>query len=126
MIEKHGRTRSEPPACKGREPFRLVRTAGPFIEESWLGRLIRIGTGRDAVHAVFGRVVERCIMVGMRQPGLAGSGTVLKRLAQREDNLLRVAIGGGITCPGTVRLGAPILPSVQTFLSVDSLDWPYC
>jgi uncharacterized protein len=90
-------------------PNLVVRTAEPFIEESWLGHLIRIGTGPDAVHAVFDRVIERCVMVGMRQPGLAASGQVLQRIAQREGNPLRLSIGGLITRPGTVRVGAPVL-----------------
>jgi hypothetical protein len=87
----------------------IVRTAEPFAEESWCGHQVRIGTGQDAVHAVFDRVLERCVMVGMRQPGLAGSGRVLRCIAQREDNPLRMAIGGVITRPGTVRTGAPVL-----------------
>jgi uncharacterized protein len=92
-------------------PNIVVRTRQPFVEESWLGCLIRIGTGPGAVHAVFDRVIERCVMVGMRQPGLAASGTVLKRIARRESNPLRLAIGGVITRPGTVRTGAPVRPA---------------
>ncbi len=95
-------------------PNLVVRTGQPFVEESWLGRLIRIGTGPDAVYAVFDRVIERCVMVGMRQPGLSASGTVLKRIAQRESNPLCLAIGGAITRPGTVRVGAPVRPAGLT------------
>jgi uncharacterized protein YcbX len=95
-------------------PNLVVRTAEPFIEESWLGHPVQIGAGQDAVHAVFDRVLVRCVMVGMRQPGLAASGAVLKRIAQREVNPLRLAIGGLITRPGTVRVGAPIQPAVLT------------
>ena len=95
-------------------PNLVVRTRQPFVEESWLGCLIRIGTGQDAVHAVFDRVIERCVMVGMRQPGLSASGTVLKRIAWRESNPLRLAIGGVITRPGTVRVGAPVRPAGLT------------
>jgi uncharacterized protein YcbX len=95
-------------------PNLVVRTDEPFTEESWLGHLIRIGNGPDAVHAVFDRIIERCVMVGMRQPGLSASGTVLKRIAQRESNPLRLAVGGAITRPGTVRVGAPVRPAGLT------------
>jgi uncharacterized protein YcbX len=88
----------------------VVSTAEPFIEEAWLGHPIQMGTGPDAAHAVFDRVLERCVMVGMRQPGLEASGQVLHCVAQREDNPLRLAIGGVITRPGTLRVGAPVLP----------------
>lgn len=92
-------------------PNLVVRTAEPFAEETWVGRPVRIGAGRDAVHAVFDRVIERCVMVGMHQPGLPAAGGVLKSIAQRADNPLRLAIGGHITRPGMLRIGAPVLVS---------------
>jgi len=92
-------------------PNLVVRTAEPFAEESWVGHLVRIGTGPEAVHAMFDRVIERCVMVSMHQPGLPAAGSVLKRIAQRDDNPLRLAIGGHITRPGMVCTGAPILVS---------------
>ena len=85
----------------------VVGAKQPFIEDSWLGQLIRIGTGPEAVHEVFDRVIEGCVMVGMRQPGLAGSGRELKRIAQRQDNPLCLAIGGRITRPGRYALAPP-------------------
>jgi uncharacterized protein len=91
-------------------PNLVVRTDEPFIEESWLGRPVRIGDGDDAVHAVFDRVLQRCVMVGMAQPGLTESAEVLRRLAQREDNQLCMAIGGHVTRAGTVRVGDPVQP----------------
>lgn len=107
-------------------PNLVVRTTEPFIEESWLGRPIRIGSGHGAACVVFDRVLERCVMVGMRQPGLPASSRVLKRIARRDDNPLRLAIGGHISGAGTVRVGDPVLVSPRTFLSVapDRLSIP--
>jgi uncharacterized protein len=86
----------------------VIRTDEPFAEESWLGRTVRIGTGDDAVQAVFDRVLQRCVMVGMAQPGLSESGAVLKRLGQREDHPVCLALGGAIAHGGTVRVGDPV------------------
>jgi uncharacterized protein YcbX len=83
----------------------VVRTAEPLIEESWIGRTVRFGTGDDAVHAVFDRVLQRCVMVGMAQPGLSESGAVLKRLGLREDHPVCLALGGLVARTGTVRVG---------------------
>lgn len=90
-------------------PNLVVQTSQPFIEESWLGRPVRIGTGPAAVHAVFDRVLERCVMVGMSQPGLTRSSDVLKHIAGRLERPLCLAIGGQITGAGTVRVGDPVL-----------------
>jgi hypothetical protein len=83
----------------------VVRTAEPLIEESWIGRTVRFGTGDDAVHAVFDRVLQRCVMVGMAQPGLSESGAVLKHLGLREDHPVCLALGGLVARTGTVRVG---------------------
>jgi MOSC domain-containing protein len=89
-------------------PNLLMRTGVPFLEESWLGQQVRIGTGQDAVHAVFDRVMQRCVMVGMAQPGLPESGDVLKCIGEREDHPLCLALGGTITRPGVIRAGDPV------------------
>ena len=83
----------------------VVRTTEPLIEESWIGRTVRFGTGDDAVQAVFDRVLQRCVMVGMAQPGLSESGAVLKRLGLREDHPVCLALGGLVARTGTVRVG---------------------
>lgn len=83
----------------------VVSTSEPFVEECWLGRDIRIGMGPDAVHAVFDRVLQRCVMVGMAQPGLTESGAVLRRLGQRDAHPVCLALGGMIARPGVVRAG---------------------
>jgi uncharacterized protein len=87
----------------------VVRTEEPFVEESWLGRVLRIGAGEDAVSATFDRVLARCVMVGMAQPGLTESGAVLRRIGERVDRPVCLALGGHIVCPGTVRTGDPVI-----------------
>ncbi len=86
----------------------VITTSEPFVEESWLGRVVRIGSGKDAVETVFDRVLQRCVMVGMRQPGLSESGAVLKRIAEREANPLCLALGGLVARPGRVMVGDPV------------------
>lgn len=90
-------------------PNLVVRTDRPFVEESWLGRPARIGRGPNALATVFDRVLERCVMVGMAQPGLTESGSVLKRLGQREDRPLCLALGGHIADDGIVRVGDTLM-----------------
>jgi len=83
----------------------VVGTSEPFAEESWLGRDITFGSGETAMRAVFDRVLQRCVMVGMAQPGLSESGEVLKRLGQRTTHPVCLALGGFVTRPGLVRAG---------------------
>lgn len=87
-------------------PNLVVRTAEPFEEEAWLDRPVQIGTAQ----VVFEVILPRCVMVGMAQPGLARSNTVLKRIAARTDNPLGMAIGGRVTKPGTISVGDPVRP----------------
>jgi uncharacterized protein YcbX len=82
-------------------PNLVVRTMEPFAEEAWIGRPVRIGSAE----AIFDRVFTRCVMVGMAQPGLGESADVLKRIGDRQDNPVCMAIGGQICDPGTVRVG---------------------
>jgi uncharacterized protein len=85
-------------------PNFVVRTDEPFAEEQWVGRVLRIGSAE----AVFDRVFMRCVMVGMEQPGLPESSDVLKRIGQRQDNPVCLAIGGEIITAGQVSRGDPV------------------
>jgi uncharacterized protein len=87
-------------------PNVVVRTEVPFAEEEWLGRPIRIGS----VEAIFDRAFTRCVMVGMAQPGLGESGEVLKRIGERKDNPVCMAIGGHIRRAGTISVGDKAAP----------------
>ena len=86
-------------------PNIVVRTEEPFVEEAWIDRTVRIGS----IEAVFDRVFMRCVMVGMAQPGLPESGSVLKTLADRRN--VCMAIGGYVSQPGTVRVGDEVVVS---------------
>lgn len=86
-------------------PNIVVRTEEPFAEEAWVGRTVRIGS----IEAMFDRVFMRCVMVGMAQPGLAESGSVLKTIADRRN--VCMAIGGHVSQQGTVRVGDEVLVS---------------
>jgi uncharacterized protein len=88
-------------------PNLVVRTEEPFAEEQWVDRPVRIGS----VEAVFDRVFMRCVMVGMAQPGLGESADVLKRIADRQDNPVCMAIGGHIRRPGTLKVGDELVVS---------------
>ena len=57
------------------------------------------------MHLLFDRVLQRCVMVGMAQPGLTESGEVLRRLGRRTTHPVCLALGGVITRPGVVRAG---------------------
>ncbi len=103
-----GRLPGVPVDARRLRPNLVIQTSQPFVEESWLGRAVRIGTGPAAVQAVFDRVLERCVMVGMSQPGLTASSDVLKRIAERVERPLCLAIGGQIIGAGTVRVGDPV------------------
>jgi uncharacterized protein len=87
-------------------PNLVVRTSEPFEEEAWLDQPVQIGT----TEAVFEVILPRCVMVGMAQPGLARSNAVLKRIAERADNPLGMAIGGQLTRSGTITVGDPARP----------------
>lgn len=82
-------------------PNLVVRTQEPFAEEQWLGRRVRIGT---AVFE-FDRVFQRCVMVGMAQPGLPDSSAVLRRIAARQDRPVCLAVGGHVLEPGDLTAG---------------------
>jgi uncharacterized protein YcbX len=89
-------------------PNVVVSTAEPFIEETWVGRVVTIGTGPYAVTAVLDRVLQRCVMVGLGQPGLAGSAEILRRIAQRRERPLCLAASGHITGDGVISAGDPV------------------
>lgn len=86
-------------------PNLVVRTAEPFEEESWVDRTIQVGADGDAVHLKIGLVLERCVMTASEQADLPPAPDMLKMLARRTDQPLRLAIAGEATRPGIVRRG---------------------
>lgn len=86
-------------------PNLLVRTTEPFVEESWVGRRIRIGGDDDGVEFAVDMVLPRCVMVTMGQADLPDAPEVLKLLGTRTDQQLKLAIVAHPSGPGTVRVG---------------------
>lgn len=86
-------------------PNLVVRTTEPFEEETWLGRTVRIGSQGDAVELTFTERLPRCVMTACEQADLPEAPGMLKMLAQRPDEPLRLAIVGTATHPGIVRRG---------------------
>jgi uncharacterized protein YcbX len=97
-------------------PNLLVRTGEPFAEEAWVGRRIRIGggaedadnadgAGESGVELAVDMILPRCVMTTMAQADLPDAPEVLKLVAAREDQPLRLAIVAHVARPGTVRVG---------------------
>ena len=86
-------------------PNLVVRTAEPFAEEAWVGRTVRVGSRDDAVDLVFSHVLVRCVMTVSAQADLPEASGMLKLLARRADQPLRVAVVGAVAKAGVVRRG---------------------
>jgi len=71
----------------------------PFVEESWVGRRVRIGS---AVLTVVARV-ERCRMIDIVQDGVRPGDRWLTLLAAERQ--LRLAVYADVALPGTVGVG---------------------
>lgn len=78
----------------------VVRTDEPFVEESWVGRAVSLGTARlDVVERV-----PRCRMVDVDQDGApAAAHPWLARLGAARD--LCVAVYADVAAPGRVAVG---------------------
>lgn len=76
----------------------LLETEEPFVEESWLGRSLRIG----AVELRVTKPVTRCRVVNMAQDGVAEHQRLLKALAPRDR---KIAMYAEVVTPGVVREG---------------------
>lgn len=77
----------------------VVRTDEPFVEESWVGRTIRVG---NCSLRVVSRI-ERCRMIDIAQDGVSPEGRWLKPLAQHRDMNLAVyadVLAAGQLCVG--------------------------
>lgn len=81
----------------------VVRTAEPFAEEAWVGRTVRIGPPDGGVEVLVDKVLQRCVMVGMAQDDLTDSSAVLRSIADRETNPLRLAVAGRIARGGVLK-----------------------
>lgn len=82
----------------------VVETDEPFVEETWVGRPLAIGS---AVLAVTERV-PRCRTVDVPQDGTEPDVPWLKALGAERD--LCLAVYADVTTPSTIAVGDPVLP----------------
>ena len=83
-------------------PNIVFESTDPFIEESWVGRTIRVG---GATLRVVERV-ERCRMIDVAQVGVRDEGAWLKPLATERD--MCAAVYADVVTPGRVTVGDTI------------------
>ncbi len=83
----------------------LINTDEPFIEETWIGRLLEVGEVGDVRLRVVGRI-ERCRTVDLAQDGVASTTQLLKGLARAREACLGVY--ADVVTPGELHVGDPI------------------
>lgn len=77
----------------------VLETDEPFVEESWVGRTLEIGTA--ALTAT--ERVERCRMIDLAQDGVSPQGRWLAGLGRDRD--VRVAVYATVARPGRIAIG---------------------
>ena len=77
----------------------VVDTDTPFIEETWVGCTVRLGTVVLAVTVP----TERCRMVGVAQVGLAGRAGLLRAISHHHD--LRAGVYASVATAGVATVG---------------------
>jgi uncharacterized protein YcbX len=64
----------------------VLETSEPFVEESWIGRLVQVGEVELSVVAR----IERCRTVDLAQDGVPGTTPLLKALGRSRDVCLGI------------------------------------
>jgi len=77
----------------------VIETIEPFIEETWLGRKLQVGTAA----LVVAERTPRCRMIDVSQDGTAPTAHWLKEVARDRDMLL--AVYADVRSPGQFRVG---------------------
>lgn len=77
----------------------VVETQEPWVEETWIGRELRIG---DVVLASVARI-ERCRMVDIAQDGVPAQGGLLKAIS--DHRALQLATYADVALPGRIAVG---------------------
>ena len=77
----------------------VVETTEPFIEETWVGSTVAIGSVELAVS----ERVERCRTIDLAQDGVATTTSWLKALGASRE--LCVAVYAGVVTPGALSVG---------------------
>lgn len=81
----------------------VVATTEPYVEESWLGREVRVG---DVVVRVT-ETTERCRMVGVAQVDLPERPGMLKAIGDHHD--LMAGVYATVERPGTITVGDAVV-----------------
>lgn len=77
----------------------VLETDEPFVEESWLGQDLAVGSARLRVV----QQIERCRTVDLAQDGASGAGRWLRPLGVTRD--LCLAVYADVQTPGTISEG---------------------
>lgn len=77
----------------------VVATDEPFVEDTWVGRTVRVGSTVLTGH----KRITRCRMIDIDQDGARAEGRWLGHLAEERDTC--VAIYLYVTTPGTINVG---------------------
>lgn len=80
----------------------VFATDEPFIEDSWVGKVVRLGSA--SIHVV--EPLPRCRMIDIHQDGARADGDWLKPLTADRDGQL--AVYAEVWSPGAVRVGDPV------------------
>ena len=80
-------------------PNIVLSTSVPFVEESWVGMALHIGS--TELHVV--EPIERCRMVDLAQDGVSNAARLLAALEGERD--LRLGIYATVEVPGRIAVG---------------------
>lgn len=81
----------------------LLDTAEPWVEEAWIGQILRIG---DVVLRVVGQV-QRCRTINLAQDGAKAHHRILKTVGVHRN--MRLGVYADVVEPGTLHFGDEII-----------------
>jgi len=96
--------RGEPVAAARFRANILPESSEPYVEQSWIGRLVRLGTATLRVTLLS----VRCVMIDMKTADLPAQPGNLKAAGRVNDTALGVI--AKVVTPGTVELGDVAVP----------------
>lgn len=90
-------------SARFRSTFLIDTDGEPHVEDSWVGRRLRLGEAEIVVRGI----VPRCAVVDLDPGSGARSGPVLKTLAgyRRDKQEVHFGVDAVVTRPGVVRIG---------------------
>jgi hypothetical protein len=80
----------------------VVETTEPFVEETWLGEGVEVGTAALRLVAM----TQRCRMIDLAQQGREPIGRWLKPLAQRRG--MNLGVYASVVTPGLIGVGSDL------------------